>query len=84
MTEASVIPTKDGDVVISYRASKPILFLVWQVIADGQKAPSKLVGSKTFPTLREAITHAEPFTAVGNGVIHLLDEDSGSWQKLAT
>ena len=76
------MPTKGGDVVISYSGSVASDYCVWLVDSDGQQRPQGSSGSIRVETRGEADDAAHEIASGTHGRIFILDDDSGEWDRL--
>ena len=76
------IPTKGGDVVISYSGNAAPDYCIWLVDSDNQQKPKGSVGTIRVGTRAEAEDTAHEIASDTRGRIFIADEDSGEWDRL--
>jgi len=76
------IPTKGGDVVISYSGTVPTDYLVWLADKDGQQRPAESSGDIRVGTRAEAEEKADGIASDSHGRIFIVDQDSGQWDRV--
>jgi hypothetical protein len=76
------IPTKGGDVVISYSGGVASDYCVWLVDNDGQQRPEGASGSIRVETRAEADDTAHEIASDTHGRIFIADDDTGEWDRL--
>ena len=78
-----LMPTRDGDIVISHRESSASVYLIWPVAEKAQQKASPLLYTSTAMGRARAIKFATALARTRRGRIFFVDTDSDDWTKLA-
>lgn len=77
-----LLPTQDGDAVISCPKSTPNQFHVWSVLKDGQQTSADILSPARFGALIAAEHFARVLVAKNGGRVFHLVEDTSEWEQL--
>ena len=78
-----LMPTRDGDIVISHRESSASVYLIWPVAEKAQQKASPRLYTSTAIGRARAMKFATSLARKSRGRIFFFDTDSEKWTKLA-
>ena len=82
-TMTGLMPTRNGDIVISHRESSASVFLIWPVAETAQQIASPLLYTSPAIGRARAMKFATSLARRSRGRIFFVDTDSKVWTKLA-
>ena len=78
-----LMPTRNGDIVISHRESSASVYLIWPVAEKAQQKASPLLYTSAAIGRARAMKFATSLARTNRGRIFFVDTDSKEWTKLA-